>query len=64
MLHAPSPNFHAEHSGTRCGSLLSHMRRTILSLGLVLIALASGACQEEGTVSVRSLRFEGVTGCG
>lgn len=36
------------------------MRRSILSLGLVLIAVASGACREEGTVIVRSLRFEGV----
>ena len=36
------------------------MRRTILSLGLVVLALASGACREEGTVTVHSLRFEGV----
>ncbi len=37
------------------------MRRTFLSVGLVLIALASGACQEEGSVLVHSLRFDGVT---
>ena len=36
------------------------MRRSILSLGFVLIAVAGGACREEGTVVVRSLRFEGV----
>jgi outer membrane protein assembly complex protein YaeT len=36
------------------------MRRNILSLGFVLIAVAGGACREEGTVVVRSLRFEGV----
>ena len=34
--------------------------RTILSLGLVVFALASAACREEGTVIVHSLRFEGV----
>jgi outer membrane protein assembly complex protein YaeT len=37
------------------------MRRTFLSVGLVLIALANGACQEEGSVLVHSLRFNGVT---
>jgi outer membrane protein assembly complex protein YaeT len=37
------------------------MRRTILGLGLVLIVLAGNACREEGTVTVHSLRFDGVT---
>ena len=36
------------------------MRRTILNLGLALITVASGACREEGTIIVHSLRFEGV----
>jgi outer membrane protein assembly complex protein YaeT len=37
------------------------MRRAFLSVCLVLIALASGACDEEGTVVVHSVRFNGVT---
>ena len=53
----PFQEFHTWHALWFCPS---HMRRTFLSLGFIVLALASGACREEGTVTVHSLRFEGV----
>lgn len=37
------------------------MRRTLLNSGLILLVLAGTGCKETGTITVRSLKFEGVT---
>src|SRR5437667_24202 len=45
--------------GTRCGSAGGVMRRGS-SAFLVVLALVFGACKEEGTIRVHSLKFQGV----
>src|SRR5437870_1530122 len=41
--------------------ILATMRRTVLAITLAGSCLAGGACKEEGTITVHSLSFKGVT---